>query len=68
MKKNVGSTDAIIRVVIAIIIAALIIAKVVTGTLAIVLGVVGVAAILTSFVRVCGLYSLLGINTCKTRK
>ncbi|MDP3437431.1 MAG: DUF2892 domain-containing protein [Bacteroidales bacterium] len=64
MKKNVGSTDKWIRVIIALIIIALYFGNVITGTLAIVLLVVAGVFILTGFVGFCGLYTLLGINTC----
>lgn len=64
MKKNVGSTDKWIRVIIALIIIALYFGNVITGTLAIVLLVVAGIFILTGFVGFCGLYTLLGINTC----
>ncbi|HBG23698.1 MAG: hypothetical protein A2266_02210 [Bacteroidetes bacterium RIFOXYA12_FULL_40_10] len=64
MKKNVGSTDKWIRVIIALIIVALYFGNVITGTLAIVLLVVAGIFILTGFVGFCGLYTLLGINTC----
>ncbi len=67
MKKNVGSTDKWIRVIIALIIVALYFGNVITGTLAIVLLVVAGVFILTGFIGFCGLYTLLGINTCKSK-
>jgi hypothetical protein len=67
MKKNVGSTDKWIRVIIALIIIALYFGNVITGTLAIVLLVVAGIFILTGFVGFCGLYTLLGINTCSKK-
>ena len=67
MKKNVGSTDKWIRVIIALIIIALYFGNVITGTLAIVLLVVAGVFILTGFVGFCGLYTLLGINTCSKK-
>ncbi|PKO99774.1 MAG: DUF2892 domain-containing protein [Bacteroidetes bacterium HGW-Bacteroidetes-8] len=67
MKKNVGSTDKWIRVIIALIIVALYFGNVITGTLAIVLLVVAGIFILTGFVGFCGLYTLLGINTCSKK-
>ncbi len=67
MKKNIGSTDKWIRVIIALIIIALYFGNVITGTLAIVLLVVAGVFILTGFVGFCGLYTLLGINTCSKK-
>lgn len=58
-----GSTDRIIRVVLAIVFAALYFTKTVGGTLGIVLLVLGVVFLLTSFVSFCPLYSLFGIQT-----
>jgi len=67
MKKNMGSTDRIIRLSIATLIAVLYFTNVIEGTLAIVLGVVAVIFAATSFVNFCPLYSMLGINTCQTK-
>ncbi|GAB1474427.1 hypothetical protein MASR2M69_18680 [Bacteroidota bacterium] len=65
MKKNVGTTDKWIRIIIALIIVALYFANVISGTLAIVLLIVAGMFIITGFVGFCGLYTLLGISTCK---
>lgn len=63
MKKNVGSTDKIIRLLVAVLIAVLYFTNVISGTLAIVLGVIAVVFVLTSMVSVCPLYMPFGINT-----
>lgn len=68
MKKNVGSIDKIIRFVIAAVALILIVSGMVTGTLAIVIGIVGGAMLLTSIFGFCGLYTLLGFNTCPAKK
>ena len=65
MKKNMGSTDKIIRIAIAVIIAILYFTNTISGTLAIVLGAFALIFIITSFVSVCPLYALLGISTRK---
>jgi hypothetical protein len=65
MKANMGSTDKAIRIVIAIVLGVLIYANVVTGTLALVLGIVGAIFVLTSLVSFCPLYRIFGMNTCK---
>lgn len=67
MKKNVGTFDAVIRYIIAVVLAALIYMKVLTGTLAIIAGIVAVAMLLTGLFGWCGLYALLGINTCRKK-
>ncbi len=67
MKKNMGSADKTIRLVFAVIFAALYFANVVTGTFGIVLLIFGVVFALTSLVSFCPLYTLVGINTCKTQ-
>ncbi|GAB4244410.1 MAG: DUF2892 domain-containing protein [Saprospiraceae bacterium] len=64
MKKNMGSTDRIIRVILAIVFAALYFTNTVTGTLGIVLLVLGVVFLLTSAVSFCPLYAPFGISTC----
>ncbi len=67
MKKNMGSVDKTIRLVFAVIFAALYFANVVTGTFGVVLLILAVVFSLTSLVSFCPLYTLLGINTCKTK-
>ena len=68
MKKNMGSADSAIRILVAVIVFLLIFMGKVTGTLAIVLGVVAGIFVLTSFVRVCPLYLPFGISTNKNNK
>jgi len=63
MKKNVGAIDKIIRIVVAIIIAALYYFQVITGTLGIVLIVLAIVFLLTGLLNFCGLYAIFGINT-----
>ncbi len=65
MKTNMGSIDKIIRVLIALAIGILILTDVLSGTMAIVLGIVAVVFVLTSLISFCGLYAVFGINTCK---
>jgi hypothetical protein len=65
MKKNMGSTDKMIRSVIGIIIAILYYSGIIAGTLAIVLLAFAIIFLLTSFISFCPLYTLLGINTNK---
>jgi fatty acid desaturase len=65
MKKNVGQTDKVIRVVIALILITLYFLEVVTGTWGIVMLVAAGALILTSLFSFCGLYALLRQSTSK---
>jgi hypothetical protein len=59
-----GSTDQIIRVLIAVIIGILYFMDVITGTLGIVLMIVASIFVATSLVSSCPLYSILGMRTC----
>lgn len=68
MKKNMGSADRIIRLVLAAIFAALYFTNTVTGTLGIVLLVLGAVFVLTSLISTCPLYSIFGISTCPVKK
>jgi len=68
MKKNMGSTDRIIRVLIAAVIAVLFFTNVITGTVGIVLLVLAGVFLLTSLVSFCPLYAPFGIKTCTTKK
>ena len=66
MKANVGSIDRIVRVVLAVILGALYFSGTVSGTLGIILLVVGVVLLLTSVVSFCPLYSLFKFSTKKS--
>ncbi|MBW8361207.1 MAG: DUF2892 domain-containing protein [Kaistella sp.] len=68
MKKNMGSTDKIIRILIAVLIAVLFFTNVISGTLGIVLLVLAGVFVLTSLISFCPLYALFGMNTCPRDK
>jgi hypothetical protein len=68
MKKNMGSADKIIRIIIAIVIAALYFTNVISGTLGIVLLVLASVFMLTSLVSFCPLYAPFGLSTCAKNK
>lgn len=68
MKKNMGSTDKLVRVIIAILIAVLYFTGVLKGTLGIVLLVLAGIFIVTSLVGFCPLYTILGWNTRKAKE
>jgi hypothetical protein len=65
MQKNMGTWDRIIRFALAALIAILYFTNVISGTWVIILGIVAVIALVTSFVGVCPLYKILGISTSK---
>jgi len=65
MTKNMGSTDRIIRLLVAVGIAALYFTNTISGTLAIILGIVAVVFVATSMVSFCPLYAALKLSTQK---
>lgn len=65
MTKNMGAADRGIRILIALVIAALYFTGRISGTLAIVLGIVAVAFFLTSLVGWCPSYLPFGLSTRK---
>ena len=68
MKANMGTTDRMIRVILAIVFAALYFTGTVTGTWGMVLVVLGGVFLATSVIRFCPLYTLMGLNTCGNKK
>ena len=68
MKKNMGPTDKIFRILIAVLIGVLNFTNVISGTLATLLGIIAVVLLLTSFISFCPLYLPLNINTRKKKK
>lgn len=65
MTKNMGTVDRVIRLAIVVIIVALYFAGQLSGTVAIVLGIVAVAFLGTSLIGWCPTYVLFGISTSK---
>lgn len=68
MKKNMGSADRIIRILIAVVFAVLYFTNVVSGTLGLILLILGGVFVLTSLVSFCPLYTLVGASTCPVEK
>jgi len=68
MKKNIGNTDKIVRLLIAALIAVLYFTGTISGTLGLVLLVMGGVLALTSLVCFCPLYAALGLNTCQVKR
>lgn len=63
MKKNVGNTDRIIRLIVAVVVAILFFNNIITGTLGIALMVLAVIFLLTGLVSFCPIYAIFGIRT-----
>lgn len=67
MKKNVGNIDRVIRILIATVAAILYFTGILTGTVGIVLLVVGLVLAITSVISFCPLYWPFGISTGKKK-
>jgi DUF2892 family protein len=65
MIKNMGTTDRAIRIVVAAAVAVLYFTHTISGTLAIVLGIVAIAFFVTSLVGWCPSYLPFGLSTRK---
>jgi hypothetical protein len=65
MPKNIGSVDKIIRIVLALAVLGLYLGHLISGTAAIILGIVAVIFLLTSVVSFCPLYFPFKISTRK---
>ncbi|SBS35847.1 hypothetical protein MAQ5080_03289 [Marinomonas aquimarina] len=63
MKANVGGIDKILRIVIGVLLIALALFGVIGAW-----GYIGIVPLATGVFNFCGLYALLGINTCKMKK
>jgi len=68
MKKNMGNSDRLIRILLAVVVAVLYFTHTITGTLSIVLMVIAGIFVLTSLISFCPLYTLMGISTCPAKK
>lgn len=68
MKPNMGTADRIIRLLLAAVFAYLYFSGTVSGTLGLVLVILGAVFVLTSLISFCPLYTLVGFNTCPAKK
>ncbi|MGD2129531.1 MAG: DUF2892 domain-containing protein [Lysobacterales bacterium] len=62
MKSNEGSADRIIRIIVGLVLISLVFIGPKTPW-----GWIGILPLATGLVGFCGLYALLGINTCKAK-
>ena len=67
MKKNMGATDKLIRIILAVLAAVLYYTGVIGGTTAIILGLLAMVFLLTSFISFCPLYLPFGISTVEKK-
>jgi predicted lysophospholipase L1 biosynthesis ABC-type transport system permease subunit len=65
MKKNMGTLDRVIRLIVVVVIAVLYYTGQPTGLAAIILGIVAAAFLITSILAWCPSYLLFGISTRK---
>lgn len=63
MKQNMGSTDRIIRMVLAVAVAILYFTNLISGTAAIILGILAIVFLLTSVIGFCPLYAPFKLST-----
>jgi hypothetical protein len=68
MKKNMGTIDKTIRILVAVVFVILFFTNTVTGVIGIILLVFAGVFLITSFVSTCPLYIPFGIKTIKTEK
>lgn len=66
MIKNMGSADRGVRIAVAALVAVLILTHVISGTLAVILGIVAAVFLITGFVGTCPAYIPLKISTLKS--
>ena len=65
MKKNLSTTDSVIRLLLAAVVAILYFTRQIEGTLAAVLGIAAIVLAVTAVINFCPIYHLLGLSTAK---
>ncbi len=63
MKRNMGTIDRVLRAALAVLVLVLYLTGALSGTAALVLGILAVVFLLTSLVGTCPLYMPFGIST-----
>ena len=67
MKHNMGTEDRIIRLAAAVVIAILYFTGLISGTLALILAILAVVFVVTSFLGFCPLYLPFGLSTLRKK-
>ena len=65
MKKNMGTVDKVIRILVAVVVVILYFTNVISGTLGIILLALSAIFVVTSFLSICPLYMPFGLSTRK---
>jgi hypothetical protein len=65
MKQNMGTADRVIRTLIVLLIGVLYFTETISGTVALILGLLAIVFLLTSIIGFCPLYTPLKISTRK---
>jgi hypothetical protein len=65
MKKNVGTIDRVIRILVAVVVVILYFTNVISGTLGIVLLALSAVFVITSLLSFCPIWMALGLSTRK---
>jgi len=65
MKKNIGTIDKVIRILIAVVVVALYFSNVISGTLAIILLALSAILVVTSLISFCPIYWPFGLSSAK---
>ena len=68
MKKNMGTADRIIRMIVAGVLAIFFFTNMISGATGIVLISLAAIFVLTSFMGFCPLYAAFGLNSCGVKK
>ena len=65
MKKNMGTIDKVIRILVAVVVVVLYFTGVISGTLGIILLILAAIFVVTSFLGLCPLYLPFGLSSNK---
>lgn len=68
MTKNLGAMDRVLRVALAIVVAALYFSGMISGTAALILGILAVIFLLTGLISWCPIYHAVGLNTAAKKE
>jgi hypothetical protein len=68
MKKNLSIIDRVLRIVLVLIIVVLYLTNIITGTLALILLILGGILVITSIISFCPIYFSFGLSTAKKKE
>lgn len=68
LKPNESKADRIVRLIVGVVGFGVVMSGVVSGTIAVIVGIFSISMVITAITGFCGIYSIFGFSTCPIKK